>query len=144
MVWGVGGGGGGEGLHLPLKMPCVTIAMTSRAPCSLTVAAAFLQRDLWSAPLCPLIMFTLVWCFHSAYARVPQVSAMSSTNMATLSTTSPTSTIRPTTFGRGRSLWMRAKPRSRRSAIDVALGDVLARPGSQCPMGAFLPPSTAG
>ena len=57
----------------------------------------------------------------STYARVPQVSAMSSTRMATLSTTSPTSTMRPTTLGRGRSLWIRAKPRSRRSAIAVAL-----------------------
>lgn len=65
----------------------------------------------------------------SAYARVPQVSAMSSTRMATLSTTSPTSTIRPTTLGRGRSLWIRAKPRSRRSAIDVALkGSQFLRP----------------
>jgi hypothetical protein len=52
---------------------------------------------------------------------VPQVSAMSSTRMATLSSTSPTSTMRETSLGRARSLWMRAKPRSRRSAIDVAL-----------------------
>ena len=46
---------------------------------------------------------------------------MSSTMMATLPLTSPTRTIRLTSLGRERSLWMRAKGRSRRSAIEVAL-----------------------
>ena len=76
-------------------MPCVTIATTSRAPCAITVSAAF--------------------------ANVPHVSAMSSTRRAILSCTSPTSTIRETSLGRGRSLWIRANWRSRRSAMEVAL-----------------------
>ncbi len=82
-------------MALPDRIPCVTIATTSRALCAMTVSAAL--------------------------TSVPQVSAMSSTRMATLSSTSPTSTMRETSLGRARSLWMRAKPRSRRSAIDVAL-----------------------
>lgn len=75
-------------------------------------------------------------CYASSgtgtYAKVPQVSAMSSTRMATLSTTSPTSTILPTTLGRGRSLWISAKPRSRRSAIDVALSHISLFPSWPC------------
>ena len=82
-------------IALPLKIPCVTIATTSRALCAMTVSAAF--------------------------TSVPQVSAMSSTRIAILFSTSPTSTMRDTSFGRARSLWIRAKPRSRRSAMDVAL-----------------------
>jgi hypothetical protein len=54
-------------------------------------------------------------------ARVPQVSAMSSTRMQVMSLTEPTRTMRETSLGRARSLWMRAKGRSRRSAIEVAL-----------------------
>ena len=57
----------------------------------------------------------------AAFAKVPQVSAMSSTIIAVRPVTSPTRTIRETSFGRARSLWMRAKGRSRRSAMEVAL-----------------------
>lgn len=70
------------------------MASTSFAPCSFSVDAAL--------------------------SSVPHVSAMSSTRIAILSLTSPTRTIRPTTLGRGLSLWMSAKGTSRRSAMDVA------------------------
>lgn len=82
-------------IAFPDKIPCVTIATTSRALCAMTVSAAL--------------------------TSVPHVSAMSSTRIAILFSTSPTRTMRETSLGRARSLWMRAKPRSRRSAMDVAL-----------------------
>lgn len=83
-------------IALPLRMPCVTIATTSCAPFPIKVSAAL--------------------------TKVPHVSAMSSTRMAMRSWTSPTRTMRETSLGRGRSLWIRAKPTSRRSAREVALG----------------------
>ncbi|GMR44701.1 hypothetical protein PMAYCL1PPCAC_14895 [Pristionchus mayeri] len=52
---------------------------------------------------------------------VPQVSAMSSTRMATYKSTFPTSVILSTSLTRLRSLWIRAKSTLRRSAIDVTL-----------------------
>ena len=70
-------------------------ATTSLAPCSMSVLAAF--------------------------AKVPHVSAISSTRIQVLFTTFPTSTILETSFGRARSLWMMANWRSRRSAIEAAL-----------------------
>jgi len=82
-------------MALPLRMPWVTMAMADFAPWLMTTSAAL--------------------------QRVPHVSAMSSTMIATLSLTSPTRTMRETSLGRARSLWMRAKPKSRPSAIDVAL-----------------------
>lgn len=82
-------------MAFPERMPCVTMATTSRAPCAITVSAAL--------------------------TKVPHVSAMSSTRIAMRSWTSPTSTMRLTSLGRGRSLWIRAKPRSSLSAIEVAL-----------------------
>lgn len=82
-------------MAFPERMPWVTMATTSRAPCAITVSAAL--------------------------TRVPHVSAMSSTRIAVRSWTSPTSTMRLTSLGRGRSLWIRAKPRSSLSAIEVAL-----------------------
>nr|POE46921.1 hypothetical protein CFP56_00253 [Quercus suber] len=87
-------------IAFPDRMPCVTMAIASRAPCSMTTSAAL--------------------------TSVPHVSAMSSTMIAMRSRTSPTSTMRDTSFGRARSLWIRAKPRSSPSAIDVALA------GGQC------------
>lgn len=57
----------------------------------------------------------------AALTSVPQVSAMSSTRMAVLDATEPTRTMRETSLGRARSLCMRAKFRSRRSAMEVAL-----------------------
>lgn len=82
-------------MAFPERMPWVTMATTSRAPCAMTVSAAF--------------------------TKVPHVSAMSSTRIAMRSWTSPTRTMRLTSLGRGRSLWIRANPRSSRSAIEVAL-----------------------
>ena len=61
-------------------------------------------------------------CYLSAaWQMVPQVSAISSTKMATRSLTSPTRTIAATSFAFFRSLWMRAKSTFKRSAIDVTL-----------------------
>lgn len=82
-------------MAFPERMPWVTMATTSRAPCAITVSAAL--------------------------TRVPHVSAMSSTRIAMRSWTSPTSTMRLTSLGRGRSLWIRANPRSSLSAMEVAL-----------------------
>ena len=79
----------------PLRIPCVTIAYTCDAPPSARCRAAK----------------------HS----VPHVSAMSSTRIATLSFTCPTSTIRETELAFFRSLWNSAKSTPSRSAIDVAL-----------------------
>lgn len=59
--------------------------------------------------------------FSAAWHIVPQVSAISSTKMATLSFTSPTSTILSTSLAFFRSLWIRAKSTFSRSAIDVTL-----------------------
>ena len=92
-------------IAFPDRIPCVTIATTSWAPCFLSVCAAF--------------------------TRVPQVSAISSTRIAILFWTSPTKTILLTSFGRERSLWIRAKFRSRRSAIAVALPWPLEQANSQ-------------
>lgn len=107
-------------MALPLKMPWVTMAMASRAPCSITTSAAL--------------------------TSVPQVSAISSTMIATRSRTSPTSTMRETSFGRARSLWISAKPRSSPSAIEVALSFVNALVSclsteSECPY-LFAPPAS--
>lgn len=85
----------------PLRIPCVTIAMADVAPFSMTTSAAL----------------------H----RVPQVSAMSSTMIAVRPFTLPTKTIRLTSFGRARSLWMSANSVLRLSAIAVALNGPLAR-----------------
>jgi hypothetical protein len=82
-------------IALPLKMPCVTMASTSLAPSAMSTSAAL--------------------------TSVPQVSAISSTRIAVLPSTSPTSTILETSLGRVRSLCMSAKPRFKPSAIDVAL-----------------------
>lgn len=57
----------------------------------------------------------------AAWQMVPQVSAMSSTRMATRSLTSPTRTMRSTSLAFFLSLWMRAKSTFRRSAMDVTL-----------------------
>ena len=83
----------------PLRIPCVTIAYTLVAPPSARCCAAK----------------------HS----VPHVSAMSSTRIATLSFTCPTSTIRETELAFFRSLWNSAKSTPSRSAIDVALSHIL-------------------
>jgi len=85
----------------PLRIPCVTIAMADVAPFSMTTSAAL----------------------HS----VPQVSAMSSTMIAVRPFTLPTKTMRLTSFGRARSLWMSANSVLRLSAIAVALNVLLAR-----------------
>lgn len=82
-------------IALPLRMACVTMARTSEAPCS---AQSF-----------------------AAVASVPHVSAMSSTRIAMREDTVPTRTILLISLGRGRSLWIRAKGASRRSAMEVAL-----------------------
>lgn len=78
-----------------LSTPCVTIAITLSAPHSDNLSAA--------------------------NAKVPQVSAMSSTKMATFPCTFPTSTILDTSFAFLRSLWNRAKSTFSRSANEVAL-----------------------
>lgn len=57
----------------------------------------------------------------AAWQMVPQVSAMSSTRMATRSLTSPTRTMRSTSLAFFLSLWMRANSTFRRSAMDVTL-----------------------
>lgn len=57
----------------------------------------------------------------AAWQTVPQVSAMSSTKMATRSLTSPTRTMRSTSLAFFLSLWMRAKSTFKRSAMDVTL-----------------------
>lgn len=57
----------------------------------------------------------------AAWQMVPQVSAMSSTRMATRSLTSPTRTMRSTSLAFFLSLWMRAKSTFKRSAMDVTL-----------------------
>lgn len=77
----------------PEKIPWVKIAYTFVAPASIS--------------------------FSAAWQIVPQVSAMSSTRMATLSLTSPTRTIEATSFAFWRSLWMSANSTLRRSAIEV-------------------------
>lgn len=50
---------------------------------------------------------------------VPQVSAISSTKIATLSFTSPTRTIEATSLAFLRSLWIKANSTFNLSAIDV-------------------------
>lgn len=57
----------------------------------------------------------------AAWQIVPHVSAMSSTRMATRSVTSPTSTMRSTSFAFFLSLWIRAKSTFNLSAIEVTL-----------------------
>ena len=57
----------------------------------------------------------------AAWQTVPQVSAISSTKMATRSLTSPTRTMRSTSLAFFLSLWMRAKSTFSRSAMDVTL-----------------------
>jgi hypothetical protein len=59
--------------------------------------------------------------FSAAWQIVPHVSAMSSTNMATRSLTSPTKTMDATSFAFLRSLWIKANSTLSRSAIDVTL-----------------------
>ena len=79
----------------PLSIPCVTKPNTFTAPAS--------ER-----------------C-DAARQSVPQVSAMSSTSIAVLSFTFPTSTMRDTSFAFFRSLWNNAKSTPSLSAIEVAL-----------------------
>ena len=62
----------------------------------------------------------------AALQNVPQVSAMSSTRIATLPLTSPTSTIDATSFAFLRSLWIRAKSTFSLSAIEVTLASQMA------------------
>lgn len=57
----------------------------------------------------------------AAWQIVPHVSAMSSTRMATRSFTSPTRTMRSTSFAFFLSLWMRAKSTFNLSAMEVTL-----------------------
>lgn len=57
----------------------------------------------------------------AAWQMVPHVSAMSSTRIATRSFTSPTRTIRSTSFAFFRSLWIKANSTFSLSAIDVTL-----------------------
>ena len=59
--------------------------------------------------------------FSAAWQMVPHVSAISSTNMATRSLTSPTKTMDATSFAFLRSLWIRANSTLSRSAMDVTL-----------------------
>lgn len=75
----------------PEKMPCVRIAYTFVAPASIS--------------------------FSAAWQMVPQVSAMSSTRIATRSFTSPTSTMDATSLAFFRSLWIRANSTFSLSAV---------------------------
>ena len=59
--------------------------------------------------------------FSAAWQMAPHVSAISSTNMATRSLTSPTKTMDATSFAFLRSLWIKANSTLSRSAIDVTL-----------------------
>lgn len=59
--------------------------------------------------------------FSAAWQIVPHVSAISSTNIATRSLTSPTKTMDATSFAFLRSLWIRANSTLSRSAIEVTL-----------------------
>lgn len=59
--------------------------------------------------------------FSAAWQIVPHVSAISSTNMATRSLTSPTKTMDATSLAFLRSLWIKANSTLSRSAIDVTL-----------------------
>ncbi|KAH3679785.1 hypothetical protein WICPIJ_008519 [Wickerhamomyces pijperi] len=88
-------------MALPDKIPCVTMAMTDLALFSSKTSAAL--------------------------AKVPQVSAISSTIIQILSVTSPTSTILDTSLALALSLWIKAKFKSKRSAKPAAL---LAPPAS--------------
>ena len=84
-----------------------------------------MREGLGSLRVTMAMILPAPWLFSvsAALAKVPQVSAMSSIRMATLSLTSPTRTMEPTTFGLGLSLWISAKAQPRRSAIAVALGE---------------------
>ena len=59
--------------------------------------------------------------FSAAWQKVPQVSAMSSTKIAILSLTSPTSTIVATSLAFFLSLWISAKSTFSLSAMEVTL-----------------------
>lgn len=85
----------------PEKIPCVKIAYTLVAPAAVN--------------------------FSAAWQMVPHVSAISSTKMATLSFTSPTSTMESTSFAFFLSLWIRANSTFNLSAMEVTL---LAPPAS--------------
>lgn len=100
----------------PEKMPCVSMAYTLVAPASKSLN--------WSTRCVKVALLgeRIVGIYLSAaWQMVPQVSAMSSTKMATRSLTSPTRTMAATSLAFFRSLWISAKSTLRRSAIDVTL-----------------------
>lgn len=75
----------------------------------------FSEGDLFLSFLDPLTYLSAAW------QMVPHVSAMSSTRIATRSFTSPTRTIRSTSFAFFLSLWIKANSTFSLSAIDVTL-----------------------
>ncbi|KAH3669402.1 hypothetical protein OGAPHI_001523 [Ogataea philodendri] len=95
------------GIAWPLKIPWVTMATTDLAPFSKS------RSD--------------------ALHNVPHVSAMSSTKTHTLPVTSPTRTMRLTSFALARSLWIKANGVSSLSASEAtrlappASGDTITR-----------------
>ena len=80
----------------------------------------FLFTDAHSLSLFCLLMLTPSY-FSAAWHTVPQVSAISSTRMATRSLTSPTRTMEATSLAFFLSLWIRAKSTFSRSAMAVTL-----------------------
>jgi hypothetical protein len=84
------------------------------------ITATFAQLKCSSFRVLLLLVATTTH-FSAACTTVPHVSAMSSTRIATLPFTSPTSTIDATSLAFLRSLWISAKSMFNLSAIDVTL-----------------------
>lgn len=113
----------------PEKMPWVRMAYTLVAPAEISLRVKYRithysSPDEWIHPGKEEMCTTRVnegAHLSAAWQIVPQVSAMSSTRIATRSVTSPTRTIRSTSFAFFLSLWIRAKSTFNLSAIEVTL-----------------------
>ncbi len=97
----------------PEKIPCVRIAYTFVAPASINLRDTKYNRHtirliLHIFFIFGIIPFKFLSHFSAAWQIVPQVSAMSSTKMATRSLTSPTRTMEATSFAFFLSLWIKA------------------------------------
>ena len=75
---------------------------------SVDLGRAGLQQLVYKQFVDKMTGVCLYVCLPAAWQMVPQVSAMSSTRMATLSLASPTSTMLATSLAFLRSLWIRA------------------------------------
>ena len=118
-------------MALPDRMPWVTSARTDLAPFSLSTAAAFTrvpQVSAMSSVVCQLSIYLASTAEALTNENGDLVLDTTDKNLDACQPPSPhfgfkafKLTMRPTTLGLGRSLWIRAKAVLRWSAIDVAL-----------------------